>query len=219
MKRPFTRETLVDCGYDVLERGRWGNADIYIVRHSGATWVIKDYMPCHPIIRKTWGRLMVAREYRALFTLRGIPGVPSAPFLLDHYALCYHFIPGSVLREVPAERIGSHFFPRLEQLVIAIHRKNLVHLDIRNQRNILMGEDGSPAILDFQSSMHLKKAPGFLHNLLKEIDLSGVYKLWDKNSPQTLGRTRKSRLEAINRKRFLWFLRGYPLGTRKNRRA
>jgi RIO-like serine/threonine protein kinase len=162
---------------------------------------------------------MVDREFRALMKLRGIPGVPSSVFLLDRYALCYHFIPGTILRDVPADRIRDDFFLSLEQLVMGIHKKGLVHLDLRNQRNILMTDDGNPALLDFQSSINLKKTPRFLRKLFKDIDLSGVYKNWGKKIPESLDSTRKSRLDTINRKRFLWFLKGYPFGTRKRRRA
>ncbi|RJQ76878.1 MAG: hypothetical protein C4519_14285 [Desulfobacteraceae bacterium] len=161
---------------------------------------------------------MVRREYRALAKLHGIPGVPTEPFLLDDYALCYRYIPGAMVRNLPAERFRDDFFLGLERLVAAIHGRNLVHLDLRNQRNILMGDDGNPALIDFQSSIHLERVPGFLRKLLKNIDISGVYKIWSKKSPETLDSTRKSLLEAVNRKRSLWFFRGYPLGTRKNRR-
>lgn len=161
---------------------------------------------------------MAKREYQALLKLAGIPGIPKDPFLLDKYAVCYRFIPGETLRDVPAESLRDDFFYHFELLVKTMHDRNLAHLDVRNRRNIIVDEDGEPALIDFQSSMNLERVPKFLRKLFKDIDLSGVYKNWSHKKPETLDRARKARLDALNRKRFLWFLEGYPLGTKTGRR-
>ena len=161
---------------------------------------------------------MVKREYQALLKLAGIPGIPKDPFLLDDYAVCYRFIPGKILRDVPSESLCDDFFYRFEHLVKTIHDRNMAHLDVRNRRNIIVDEDGEPALIDFQSSINLERAPKFLHKLFKDIDLSGVYKNWNHKKPETLDKTRKAHLDALNRMRFLWFLEGYPLGTKTDRR-
>jgi len=100
-----------------------------------------------------------------------------------------------------------------------MHQRNMVHLDIRNQRNILVTDEGLPAVLDFQSSLNLENTPRALHKLLKDIDISGVYKNWFKKKPESLDNRRRAHLDALNKKRFLWFLKGYPLGTKTDRRS
>ena len=199
----------------MLGRGRWANADLYLYRQRDNVWVLKDFLPCAPMVRKTWGRFLIRREYHALSRLRGIKGVPADPFLMDAYALGYRYIPGRTLRETPSRKINGRFFFHLENLVKQMHALNMVHLDIRNRRNVLITEDGLPALLDFQSSLNLERTPRHLHNLLKDIDISGVYKLWQVKQPESLDQNRKARLAALNKKRVLWFLKGYPLGTRK----
>lgn len=218
MQKPFTRKDLNAGSINILSRGRWGNADLLRFRRGGDIWVVKDFSPCTPMIRKTWGRFMVRRECNALQKLSGLRGIPDQPFLLDKYAVCYRYVPGRTLRCTAPEQINDTFFLRLEELVKKMHKLNVVHLDIRHQSNILVSEEGNPVLLDFQSVLHLERIPGFLHRFLKNIDLSGVYKNWINIKPEQFDDTRRSLLNALNRKRFLWFFKGYPLGTRKKRR-
>ena len=219
MKKPFNRNDVSGCRYEVLSKGRWANADLYRYRHAGKEWVVKDFMPCHSLVRRTWGRIMVRREFNALMKLSGIPGIPEEAFLLDDYALCYRYIEGKTLRDTAPEIIKDDFFLRLEELVFRMHALNRVHLDIRNRRNILVVDTGEPALLDFQNCIDLERVPRFLHKLLKEIDFSGVYKNWNKYKPETLDSTRMAKLSALNRKRSFWLFKGYPSWMKGDRRS
>jgi len=215
MDKPFTRKDLVRNGCEILRKGRWANADLYLYDQSGRAWVIKDFLPCAPLVRQTWGRMLIRREFQALRRLCGINGIAEPTIILDAFALCYPYMPGKTLREAPPDVLDEGFFQSLETLVEQMHQRNMVHLDIRNRRNVLINQNGMPALLDFQSSLDLSRVPECLHNFLKEIDISGVYKLWQLKHPESLGATRQARLAALNKKRFLWILRGYPLGTRR----
>ena len=215
MRPRLTRKDLDPSRCRVLSRGRWANADLYLFHQGESTWVVKDFAPCPPLIRETWGRLLIRREFGALSRLHGICGIPNAISMIDARAFCYAYIPGRTLREVSSEEIAPGFFPALETLVERMHQRNVVHLDLRNRRNILITESGTPALLDFQSSLNLDRLPPGLHPFLKEIDISGVYKLWKRKSPESMDARRQARLAAMNRKRGLWVLRGYPLGLRK----
>lgn len=210
MKKPFTRKDLAPGRHEILCKGRWANADLYLFSQGRDRWVIKDFAPCPPFIRRTWGRLIARREYQAFMKLKGIPGIPSAAFMLDDYAVCYRYIAGRTLKETPPEAVSPDFFLKLENLVTRMHERHLVHLDIRNRRNILVTEAGEPSLLDFQTSLHLEHMPRFLGNLLKDVDLSGVYKNWNNTQPETLDAGRKARLITLNKKRSFWLFKGYP---------
>lgn len=210
MKKPFTRKDLAFGKVDILCKGRWANADLYLFGQGQNRWVIKDFAPCPPFIRRTWGRVIARREYLAFTKLKGIPGIPEDTFLLDEYAVCYRYIPGRTLKDTPSEMLGPDFFLKLEHLVTRMHERNLAHLDIRNRRNILVTEAGEPALLDFQTSLHLEHMPRFLRNLLEDVDFSGVYKNWNKTRPETLDSARKARLQTLNKKRSFWMFKGYP---------
>ncbi|MCU0598467.1 MAG: hypothetical protein MUE70_04310 [Desulfobacterales bacterium] len=219
MNTPFNRKDIEGFQYQTLSKGRWANADLYLFRHDGVDWVVKDFMPCSPIVRVTWGWIMVRREFAALTKLQGIPGVPQEPFMLDGFALCYRFIEGKTLGDTGSEEIKEDFFLRLEDLVNRMHGLNLAHLDIRNRRNIIVDANGEPALLDFQNCVNLENTPWFLRNLFKEIDLSGVYKNWEKYKPESLDSVRKEKLDALNRKRAFWMFKGYPSWMKGDRRS
>ncbi len=218
MVKAFTRQELGGHHYEVLHKGRLANADLFRFKKDGVFWVVKDFSQCLLPVQKIIGPLMVRREYRSLVHLQGIEGIPESPFMLDRYALCYRFIPGKTLRFVEARSLTSDFFHALESLVLNIHERNIVHLDVRNRRNILVSDAGRPALIDFQSSFHLMHVPKPLHGLLKDIDLSGVYKNWNMLRPDLLDEERRHHLSAMNRKRNYWIFKGYPLGLRRIRR-
>jgi RIO-like serine/threonine protein kinase len=219
MKSPFIRNDISASRNKVLSKGRWANADIYLYRHEGVDWVVKDFMPCMPLVRATWGRLMVRREFAALSKLQSIPCVPQDPFMLDKFALCYRFIEGKTLGDTAPEEINEDFFLQLEDLVNRMHALNQAHLDIRNRRNIIVDASGNPALLDFQNSVNLERTPRALRNLLKDIDLSGVYKNWNKYKPDSLDSARKAKLDALNRIRSFWMFKGYPSWMKGDRRS
>ena len=212
MHKPFTREAISARTVEVLHKGQWANADALRYHDRGKYWVIKDFSTCPWIIRNTVGRLLVSRELLVLRKLQGIGGVTEDVFRLDGFALCYLYIPGKTLTETcqHANTIDSGFFLKLERLVKEIHAHNIVHLDTRNAKNILIRDGGSPGLLDFQSGICLERVPRFLHTFLKKIDMSGVYKHWSLVSPESLDEKRRSVLNEVNKRRRLWFLKGYP---------
>ena len=161
-------------------------------------------------------RLML--KLLAFVKLQGISGIPKSPFMLDEYAVCYEFISGNTLKDTPPEAISDDYFFQLEDLVKRMHERNLVHLDIRNRRNIMVTDDGKPALLDFQSCLNLEHIPNFFHNILIDIDYSGVYKNWYKVNPRLLDDKRKARLDQLNKKRSLWLFKGYPKSIKGDRR-
>lgn len=218
MTKPFTRKDIDAGRVEIFSKGRWCNANLMLYRNGEKAWVIKDFSSCRFFIRHIYGSFMVGRELRFLQRLQQIKGFPEKPFLLDKFALCYLFIPGKTLQEVKKETISPDYFYALEKLVRDMHKLNVVHLDIRYLRNILITEDGAPALLDFQSSFFLKKVPGLFHQLLKDVDISGVYKCWHKINPESMDQKRLAVLAAMEKKRSFWIFKGYPLGTRLPRR-
>jgi hypothetical protein len=219
MNQPFNRDDLRRNGAEKLSGGRWANADLLLYTHSDGVWVLKDFTPCSPLICKTWGAWMAARELRALVHLQGIPGIPADPFALDPYAFCYRFLPGTNLKYIRRTNPpGADFFLKLEQSVHQMHQRGIVHLDIRYMRNIVVSDTGDPLLLDFQTCLFLNRIPWFMHQFFKNIDISGVYKCWKRVSGKTIDPERLAFLNKMEKKRSLWVFKGYPLGTRASRR-
>jgi serine/threonine protein kinase len=215
----FSRHDFEQSEHKLLRDGQWANARVDLVRIHDCDWTVKDFSSRSWLVRNTIGRFLLRRELRILKQLSGLAGISSASFRIDAFALATRFLPGQILPHVNREEVNTDFFPRLETLVQAMHARKVVHLDIRGPKNILMQPDGSPAIIDFQSSLSTRLMPNFLRSILQDIDLGGVYKRWNLWQPQTLDDTRRAVWERSNRFRRFWLLRGYPSFASKKRRG
>jgi hypothetical protein len=210
------RADLETGGAHLLNAGRWANADVLRLERAGETWIVKDFRHCPWLVRATWGRWMVARELHALTRLDGIVGIPSGARRIDRFAFTYRFIEGPTLRHADRRRVPVEYFLRLEELVRRMHAAGIAHLDLRNRRNALVTAEGLPAILDFQSAVRIESWPSFLRPLLRQVDLSGVYKHWASFHPGTMGAEREALLARHEAIRRFWIFRGY-LGIKRAR--
>ncbi len=206
---PFTRADFEQERGEVLNEGRWANAVLHLFRREGGVWVVKDFRPRNPLVRETIGTLLTAREMRGLNRIAGIPGVPVDAFRLDRHALAYRYTVGSSLARPGIGTLPTEFYAALEQLLRQVHARGIVHLDVRNARNVLVDEQGRPVLLDFQSHLATTWLPRRLRELVELFDLSGVYKHWAGSQPDSLGEARAEVLARMNRWRRFWVLRGY----------
>jgi RIO-like serine/threonine protein kinase len=178
---------------------------------SGEPWAIKTYRNSPWVYRSTLGRFWVRREYRVISTLKDVQGLPRNPRLLDECSFCSRYEEGRTLLDVrkQAASLGEGFFQELENTVREMHRRGFCHLDLRNGRNILVTEGEHPLVLDFQSSIPIHRLPACAQRMLRNIDLSGVYKWWNRLSPETMDGERFELFQKLNRKRILWPFKGY----------
>jgi hypothetical protein len=206
---PITRDQLEHAGGKVISPGRWANAVLRVIQRDGEQWVVKDFRPRGFLVRNTVGRLLMRREIRALRRLAGLEGVPADAFRIDAHALAYRYIAGVPLTGAPEERKNPVFFAAFERLLAQVHARGIVHLDVRNGRNVLITGDGRAALIDFQSHLGTSHLPQAMRGWMERFDMAGVYKHWERHHPQSLGASRAALLAGMNRWRRLWFLRGY----------
>jgi hypothetical protein len=193
---------------------RWGNANVFITAdEDGRKYVVKDFSVCSFFVRYTTSWFLLWRETRAFLRLQDIEGMPGPPIIREKWSLKYPYFPGITLREATAaqHQIDTDFYEELEALVTAMHKKGVVHLDLRNRRNILVTTDSKPALIDFQTAIFTDHLPGFIRRFLFAVDLSGVYKHWHKVLPQTLTRDRQEVVNKMASLRHLWVVKGYPV--------
>jgi len=200
----------------VLQNGRWANARVSLVWWRGERWVVKDFSMRPLLLRAIIGVLLIRRELAAARRTAGLQGMPNPARRIHRYAFMYPYIPGVPLRGIDPQTLPEGFFPKLEALVGAMHRRGLVHLDLRNARNLLVDACGNPCLLDFQSHLSIVNVPRFLRNWMREVDLSGVYKHWQRLDPDGLDPGRRAVFDRIRWRRRWWPFRGY-LGIRPRR--
>lgn len=174
-----TREALRGAVERVLHAGGWGNPDVLLVRCGGTRVVVKDFSPRARLVQATLGRWLTARECRAYARLRGIEAVPRWIGRLDALAFAVEYRPGERLSRALAERVPDRFVSDLEQAVAAMHRRGVVHLDLRHRSNVLAGADGRPVVLDFASAICLdprRRLHRVLIRLLARVDRRALEK-------------------------------------------
>ena len=107
-------------------------------------------------------RILLARERTALRALEGLAGIaplgpddpPRAGVLLRGW------IEGCALHETTT--LPEDFFDRLTDLVRACHERGVCHNDLHKEQNVLVDEDGYPALVDFQlASVHARRGGSF----------------------------------------------------------
>lgn len=196
----------------LLNEGQFANASVFRY-HDGKELdlTIKDFSGSPWFIRTTFGRIFVNIEGHSMMKLEGNPSVSKNVKFISPYTIAFNFIKGNPLKKFKKEEIPKEFFIELEKNVLEMHKRNIVHLDLRNLGNIIMGHDNYPYIIDFQSCISTKHLPEKLKTTLRNVDISGVYKCWKSRCAEPLDEERQAFLDNFKKVRKFWVLRGYPL--------
>ena len=152
----LSRDALTGRVRSVLHAGGTGNPDVLLVEgecRGDPPLVIKDYAPRSPWVRRLLAPSLLRREARAYRRLEGIAAVPRLLGRVDDLALVFEYRPGELLSRSLRGKLPAGFLPELEAAIGEMHRRGVVHLDLRHRSNILAGEDGHPVLLDFASAL------------------------------------------------------------------
>ena len=199
--KPPGREEVEASRAEVLSGGSTVKARVLVVRSGGAPVVVKDVARATPLWRPVL-RLLLRMEERVLRRLEGVAGVPRLLGRVDRNAIAMTRLEGRPLSHESARDAAPEFFERLERLVEAIHARGVVHLDLRQKRNVLVGPDGLPRVVDFGGALC---PPSLLAPPLRAIDWTAAVKFRLKYRPATVGAEEAERHRRFERIRRLWF--------------
>lgn len=163
----------------LLERGRRGKADFWLLECGPVPMVIKDFAGKN-IWFRLLGRLQIAREVRAYGKLGSMRGVPELIGRIDAFALATKRIDGVPLRYADSpHKGGARKLAQLRRILERIHATGVVHWDLRSMDNVLITHSDDICVVDFASAVWLP--PGsLLHRLLfasfRKIDESAYLK-------------------------------------------
>lgn len=205
----------------LIHEGGIFNARVYRVEDdAGGVHIEKDFTESPRLIRNTLGRFLICRECWILKRLGPTGIVPTGVRRISAFALREDFCPGFTLRdsccgvhsentEPTAEKAGGvppemmmappppEFFDALERGIRAVHAEGFAHLDLHNERNVIVGPGYKPTIIDWQSALPTFRLP-FIRSFFERIDLAGVYKFRERFRPGELGEKERGRLARMS---------------------
>lgn len=155
--------------------------DVFILDIDGKQVVVKDYAAKPFFFRFFVGAISNRREALIYRKLRGLKGIPEYIGLIDRYAIAVGYIPGRNAAELMSGELPPSFFEKLRALIDAVHERGIVLCDLRNIKNVIVGDDGEPYLIDFATAFQKGGRFNFLKNGLYRIfyqdDLLGIVKL------------------------------------------
>jgi len=172
----------------VLRTGSAFEAEVAVYTGPDGEFVVKDCAPMHPIVRAIFGRRVKNRELAIYRRLEGASGVPRFLGQIDPDSFAIEYVEGQTLARHLETNLLDRALNDLGGVVHGLHARRVVHLDLKQKRNVLVRSDGSVAIIDFESAMHFSRgifgraAFGFL----AKRDLAGVVKFKAKYAPHLL---------------------------------
>lgn len=104
------------------------------------------------------GRALAEREARMYRLVDDLEGVPRFLGTWSTTGIVHDFVAGHPLQ--PKERVADDFFDRLQTLLTRVHERDIAYADLEKRENILVDEEGHPALIDFQISWHWPEPGG-----------------------------------------------------------
>ena len=196
-------------GAVLRRKGGWSPL-IRVVETPHGLAIEKDYTAKPFPIRVTVARVLVRREREVLRHLQGLPGIPRLLPSHDPLRIRTAYIPGRPINRIPPAELRPEIFRRLEALVQAMHARRVVHLDLRQRKNILIRDDGQPFLLDFANAWRFRMKGGlsrWTFERLAAVDWSALLKYKNRYFSGLLTEADRSFLRRHRRLRKLWFFK------------
>ena len=184
-----------------LIRFRWGDR----------SWILKDISHTPLWYRLLLGRRMLQREFASYERLSDLRAIPHSPGMLDRDGLVIEHIEGQPLARGALPPDPARFFDRLARVIDTVHARGIAHLDLRHKRNVLVGADGRPHLIDFAQSVDLRRGPrwGPLFPLFRRLDRSAIVKYRARYCPESLTEVERAAWHRYERFRPLWIFSGH----------
>ena len=141
----------------VLREGAAHKARVLLATRGGTPCVVKDLSAMSPLLRRLYGRRQLAREARLLERLAGTGVAPRVVERLGPDALAVECVPARhkyLRKKIPRDELRA-VLADLRRAVDRLHAEGVVHLDLRQRKNILVPARGRVVLVDFESARDL----------------------------------------------------------------
>jgi predicted Ser/Thr protein kinase len=206
---PLTESDLRSGRLSFLQKGKWGKADILLAETDRGKAIVKDFSG--KILPVRWyGRWQIRREASIYRRLSGISGVPRYYGRIGKNAMAIEFIQGERISHWKRRDLPPALFSRLWNLIMEIHARGIVHIDLRKRDNILVNAAGEVFVIDFNASFRFppgSRGARWLFPMLCKIDHFGFLKWKSALAPGQLSDAERSALERMTFLRRFWIFK------------
>lgn len=143
----------------VLRPAERARPDVRLIRLDGRLCVLKDYGKDAPLFKRILGSFLVWREAVAYRRAAGVPGVPALIGTVGRCGLVTEYVEATEATSADPALFTPEFFAALERTISDLHRKGVVHGDLKKLENILVTPDGRPALIDFTAAFVTGSSP------------------------------------------------------------
>ncbi|MCZ6802216.1 MAG: hypothetical protein O7F12_17200 [Nitrospirae bacterium] len=153
---------------------------------QGAGYVLKlsDFRFIFGWLCRPLAGWMSRREYRTYQRLSDVPGIPQLGPRYGWRGFYHSFIEGKTLHELKGGGIlPDNFFDQLNTIMTEVHRRRVFYLDSNKCGNIILSDEGTVYLIDFQICITfpplttwLGRRLDRLFNRLTQEDIYHVYK-------------------------------------------
>jgi hypothetical protein len=206
METPLSRDQLLRREGRVIRQGTYFKPEIRVVDVDSGPVVVKDSAAMHPFLKRLMGRRNQRREVKVYQRLDGVAGVPRLLGVIDAEAFLIELIEGETLRRAMAPERLEKALDDLKKVIDAIHARRVVHLDLKQKRNVVVKPDHTVAVLDFQSAICFGSGwlSRVLFSALKRRDGAGLIKFRGRYLPDSLTPAERKRYDREQRLAKLW---------------
>lgn len=206
MDIPLSRDQLRRSEGRVIRQGTYFKPEIRVLDMDGVQAAVKDGAAMHPFLRLLMGRRTQRREVGVYQRLQGVHGVPRLLGVIDADAFIIEFIEGETLRRAMPPAQLEKALADLKIVIEAIHARRVVHLDLKQKRNVVVKPDHTVAVLDFQSAIRFGSGwfSRFFFSILKRRDTAGLIKFRGRYLPDSLTPEERKRYERELRLAKCW---------------
>jgi hypothetical protein len=152
--RPFPAQVHVEDDACQLQRvfkhDFWAGTALYQGEHNKVVVKIHRQASVFGLPLRWAGRLMSGHESRMLQRAQGIPGIPRWRGSCEGTGLIHDYVEGGTHRR--GAPMAESFVQEFRELLRRLHERDVAYVDLEKPENVLVGEDGSPYLVDFQIS-------------------------------------------------------------------
>lgn len=187
----------------VLREGAAHKPRVLLAVRGDTPCVVKDLSPMSPLLRRLYGRRQLAREARILERIAATGVAPRVLERLGPDALAVERVPARhkyLRKKIPRDELRE-VLEDLRRAVAKLHAEGVVHLDLRQRKNVLIPARGRVVLVDFESARDLSGpiARRLLLPWFARIDRAAVSKwivefLPDEARPEDVASVRRHRL-------------------------